>query len=191
MSLELKGKKVAILATDGFEKSELELPRAALQQAGAQADIVSPEKKPIKSWDKKNFGPEFDVNEKLSDVSADDYDALLLPGGVMNPDALRMIPEAVKFVRAFFEAGKPVAAICHGPQLLIEADVVRGRRLTSFPSLQTDLKNAGANWVDEPVVVDENLVTSRKPADIPKFNEKMLAQFAHGSLVGSDHLNRR
>ena len=109
----------------------------------------------------------------------------------MNPDALRMIPEAVKFVRAFFEAGKPVAAICHGPQLLIEADVVRGRRLTSFPSLQTDLKNAGANWVDEPVVVDENLVTSRKPADIPKFNEKMLAQFAHGSLVGSDHLNRR
>jgi protease I len=186
MKPSLTGKKVAILATDGFERSELEKPRTALREAGAHVDIVSPQTGPIRSFEHKEFGPYYDVNAKLADVSADDYDALLLPGGVMNPDMLRTIPEAVKFVRAFFDAGKPVAAICHGPQLLIEADVVRGRRLTSYPSLQTDLRNAGANWVDVVVAVDENLVTSRKPDDIPQFNEKMIELFAQGSLVSTD-----
>ena len=180
MSYSLEGKKIAILATDGFEQSELEDPRAALEEAGADTYVVSPTADAIKAWDKDHFGDTITVDVRLQSADVDDYDALLLPGGVMNPDKLRTIPEAVDFVHAFFEAGKPVAAICHGPQMLIEAGVVRGRKLTSYHSIRTDLINAGANWVDESVVVDQGLVTSRKPSDIPAFNKKMIEEFAEG-----------
>jgi protease I len=177
---DLSGKRVAILVADGFEQVELDQPRAALDQAGAKTQIVSPAENRVKGMnhDKPAAGAKVDV--PLSAARADDYDALLLPGGVMNPDALRQETKAVAFVRAFFDAGKPVAAICHGPQVLIEADVVRGRKVTSYPSVKTDLKNAGANWVDEVVVVDNGLVTSRTPDDIPRFNEKMLEEIAEG-----------
>jgi protease I len=180
MKHDLSGKKVAILVTDGFEQVELTKPRQALEDAGAEALIVSPGATKVKAWDGNDFGKTFEVDVKLEDTKANEYDALLLPGGVMNPDTLRTIPAAVEFVQAFFAAGKPVAAICHGPQMLIEAGVVRGRKLTSFPSLKTDLKNAGATWVDETVVTDQGLVTSRKPSDIPAFNDKMLEEFAEG-----------
>jgi protease I len=176
----LSGKKIAILATDGFEQSELEEPRRALDKAGATTHVVSPAEDKIRGWDGDDFGDSVDVDVNVKDANPDDYDGLLLPGGVMNPDKLRLVPEAVEFVRAFFESGKPVAAICHGPQLLIEADVVRGRTLTSYPSVKKDLINAGANWVDEPVVTDQGLVTSRKPDDIPQFNRKMIEEFAEG-----------
>lgn len=184
MKQSLNGKKVAILATDGFEQSELEQPRRALDQAGARTDLISPRDESVRAWDGDNFGDTLEVDVSLADAAPEDYDALLLPGGVMNPDKLRMIPAAVRFVAHFFAAGKPVAAICHGPQLLIEADVVRGRKLTSYPSLRTDLKNAGADWVDEPVVVDRGLVTSRRPADIPQFNAKMIEEFGEGFHAG-------
>jgi protease I len=180
MKNRLQGKKVAILVTDGFEQVELTLPREALQYAGAVTQIVSPKAGVIKAWNKDDFGDSFKVDLELKKAHASDFDALLLPGGVMSPDALRTIPEAVEFVREFFAEGKPVAAICHGPQMLIEADVVGGRKLTSFPSLKTDLINAGATWVDEVVVTDQGLVTSRRPSDIPKFNEKMVEEFAEG-----------
>jgi protease I len=181
MKNDLTGKKIAILVTDGFEQVELEKPREALEKAGAQTDIVSPADGEVQGWNHDEKGDSFEVDVALDDAEAGDYDALLLPGGVMNPDTLRTIPEAVDFVRHFFDEGKPVAAICHGPQLLIEAEVVKGRKLTSFPSLKTDLKNAGAEWVDEVVVCDQGLVTSRKPDDIPKFNAKMIEEFAEGS----------
>jgi len=180
MKENLAGKRVAILATNGFEQSELEKPRAALDAAGALTEIVSPQHERIWAWDKDQIGDLVPVNVSLEMADVSDYDALLLPGGVMNPDKLRSIPEAVEFARAFFEAGKPVAAICHGPQLLIEADVLRGRKITSYPSIKTDLIHAGAEWVDEQVVVDQGLVTSRKPDDIPAFNEKMIEEFAAG-----------
>jgi protease I len=184
MSETLKNRKIAILATNGVEQSELEKPRAALDDAGAQTELISPQAGEIWAWSDENIGDSFTVDVPLSQADPDDYDALVLPGGVMNPDTLRTLPEAVKFVRAFFEAGKPVAAICHGPQILIEADVVSGRRLTSYPSIKTDLKNAGAEWVDEKVVVDQGLVTSRKPDDIPAFNSKMIEEFAEGIHAG-------
>ena len=177
---KLRGKKIAILATEGFEQSELEKPRAALHQAGAQTELISPKEGQIRGWDDSDFGDSFDVDRPLEEANADDYDGLLLPGGVMNPDKLRLEPKAVDFVRAFFLAGKPVAAICHGPQLLIEADAVRGRKLTSYQSIKKDLINAGAQWVDQEVVVDNGLVTSRKPDDIPAFNAKMIEEFAEG-----------
>lgn len=180
----LTGKRIAILATDGFEQSELAKPREALNQAGAKTEIVSPKDKSIRGWAETDFGDTFTVDVPLKRANAADYDALLLPGGVMNPDKLRLEPLAVDFVRSFFQAHKPVAAICHGPQLLIEAGVVKGRRLTSYPSLKTDLKNAGAEWVDETVVTDQGLVTSRKPDDIPAFNEKMLEEFSEGVHAG-------
>jgi protease I len=180
MTYNLTGKKVAILATDGFEQSELEKPRAALEKAGAETALVSPKSGTVRGWDGDDFGDKLNVDVPLNTANPDDYDALLLPGGVMNPDKLRTIPEAVQFARRFFDAGKPIAAICHGPQLLIEADVVRGRRMTSYPSLKTDLKNAGADWVDETVVTDQGLVTSRRPSDIPRFNEKMIEEIAEG-----------
>lgn len=173
-------KRVAILATNGFEESELRSPREALLQAGAFVDLISLEPGAIKGWKDGNWGDTEQVDRAVADAKAQDYDALLLPGGVMNPDKLRMNPDAVAFVRAFFDQGKPVAAICHGPWILAEADVIRGRRLTSYPSIRTDLTNAGAHWVDEEVVVDNGLITSRSPRDLPAFNAKMVEEIAEG-----------
>lgn len=188
MKTSLKGKTVAILATDGFEQSELELPRIALKEALATVHVVSPgNKNTIRGWCKNAWGDYSKVDTTLQDAIAGNYDAILLPGGVMNPDKLRSLPRAVEFVYAFFEAGKPVAAICHGPQILIETGAIRGRTLTSYPSIKTDLINAGAHWVDEPVVVHQGLVTSRKPDDIPAFNEKMIEEFAAG-IHADQHL---
>jgi protease I len=175
---KLDGLRVAILVTDGFEQVELEKPRKALDDAGADTKIVSPAGSKVKAWDMTDWGSKFSRDVALSEARADDFNALLLPGGVLNPDALRIISEAVAFVKAFFDAGKPVAAICHGPWTVLEAGAARGRRMTSWPSLKTDLRNAGAQWVDEEVVVDGNLVTSRKPDDIPAFNREMIALFA-------------
>jgi protease I len=176
----LKNKRVAILATDGFEYVELTKPREALEDAGAKTDVVSPKEGKIKGWDKTDWGDSVKVDVALRSASADNYDALLLPGGVMNPDHLRMEPAAVQFVKAFFDAQKPVAAICHGPWMLVEADVVRGRKLTSWPSLKTDIRNAGGEWTDQQVITDQGLVTSRKPDDIPAFNKKIVEEFAEG-----------
>ena len=184
MSGKLNGKKVAILVENGFEQVEMTEPRKALEEAGAGTDLISPVQGKVKGWQHTRWGDEFDVHVSLAQASAEDYDALLLPGGVMSPDKLRMNPQAVSFVRRFFEEGKPVAAICHGPWTLIDAGVVRGRRVTSWPSLRTDLRNAGANWTDEQVIVDNGLVTSRKPDDIPAFNRKMIEEFAEGEHAG-------
>ena len=164
---ELKGKKVAILVENGFEEEELTRPREALDEAGAQTKIVSPAGSQVKGWRHTDWGEAFPVDIALDRANPRDFDALLLPGGVMNPDKLRRNPKALQFVRSFFEDGKPVAAICHGPWTLIDAGVAKGRRVTSYHSIQTDLKNADAEWVDEEVVVDNGLVTSRKPDDIP------------------------
>lgn len=180
MAGELSGKKVAILVENGFEQVEMTEPRKALEDSGAGTDLISPAKGKVKGWQHEKWGDDFDINVALADASPDDYDALVLPGGVMNPDKLRMNPLAVQFVRAFFDQNKPVAAICHGPWTLINAGVVRGRQMTSWPSLQIDLQNAGARWVDEQVVVDNGLVTSRKPDDIPAFNRKMIEEFHEG-----------
>ena len=180
MNTELKGKKVAILVADGFEQVELTGPQEALEAAGAETEIVSPADKKVKGWDEKDWGSKFTVDAPLDEARAEEYDALLLPGGVMNPDKLRLQPKAIEFIRQFFAAGKPVAAICHGPWTLIDAGVARGRRMTSYPSIKTDLINAGVNWVDEEVVVDNGLVTSRKPSDIPAFNRKMIEEFGGG-----------
>ena len=173
----LKGLTVAILATDGFEQAELVEPQKALHQAGAETRVVSPKAERIRGWKSKDWGDEVRVDAPLDQAKPEDFDALLLPGGVMNPDLLRMLPKAVAFVKAFFDADKPVAAICHGPWTVIEAGGARGRQLTSWPSLKTDLKNAGADWVDKEVVVDQKLVTSRKPDDIPAFNREMIPLF--------------
>jgi protease I len=181
MDRVLDGKKIAILVEDGFEQVELTEPKRALQEAGAQAEIVTPgNKTKVKGWNHKEWGDQLNVDRPLDQANADDYDALLLPGGVMNPDKLRRTPEVLEFVRRFADAGKPIAAICHGPWTLIDAGIVRGRTMTSYESIQTDLKNAGANWVDREVVVDNGLVTSRKPGDIPAFNRKMIEEFAEG-----------
>src|SRR3954465_11975779 len=174
----LSGKRVAILATDGVEQVELTDPRKALDQAGANTKVVSPKSGAIKGWNHTDWGDEIPVDVPLNSANPDDFDALLLPGAALNPDKLRTDENAVNFVRAFFEAGKPVAAICHGPWTLIEADVVRGRRMTSWPSLQTDLRNAGGNWVDQEVVVDtagpNPLVSSRKPDDLKAFCQQLV-----------------
>jgi protease I len=177
----LAGKTVAILATDGFEQAELLQPRKALDAAGAKTVVIAPEDGSIRGWKSKDWGDEVAVDATLDRANPDDYDALMLPGGVLNPDQLRTDKRAVAFVRSFFEHAKPVAAICHGPIMLIEANVLKDRRLTSWPSLQTDVRNAGGLWSDEKVVVDRSLVTSRKPDDIPAFNEKMIAEFADGA----------
>jgi len=178
MTAVLKGKKVAILVAEGFEQVELTDPRKALDEAGADTRIVSPAKGEVQGWKHFDKADKFKVDVPLEQADASEFDALLLPGGVANPDQLRLQPEAVQFVREFFDAGKPVAAICHGPWTLIEAGAAKGRTITSWPSLKTDLTNAGAKWVDEEVVVDKGLVSSRKPADIPAFNRKMLEEFA-------------
>jgi protease I len=178
---KLDGKHVAILvATEGTEQIELTEPRKALESAGADVDLLSTEAGEVQAFNHLDKGDTFTADKAVGDADPGDYDALMLPGGVANPDNLRTHPEAVGFVRAFFEAGKPVAAICHAPWTLVEADVVRGRKLTSWPSLQTDIRNAGGEWVDEEVVVDEGLVTSRKPDDLPAFNAKIVEEFAEG-----------
>ena len=177
-SQTLDGLAVAVLVDDGFEQSELLKPREALDAAGATTRVVSPKEGRVRGWNHAEWGEQVTVDVALEQARPDDYGALLLPGGVMNPDKLRMNPKAVAFVKAFLDAGKPVAAICHGPWTLIEAGHAKGRRMTSWPSLQTDLRNAGASWSDEEAVVDGNLVTSRKPDDIPAFNREMIRLFA-------------
>ena len=177
MANDLNGMRIAILITDGFEQVEMTDPRKALDEAGAKTEIVSPMHGEVQGWNHHEKGRKFHVDVELNSADPHNYDALLLPGGVLNPDQLRMNPLAVQFVKTFIDEGKPVAAICHGPWMLVEADVVRGRTLTSWPSIKTDLRNAGANWVDEEVVVDHGIVTSRKPGDIPAFNRKMIAEF--------------
>lgn len=173
----LEGCRVAILVTDGFEQVEMVEPRKALDAAGAETALVSPKEGRVQGMNHHDKGDTFAVDRLLDAADEKSFDALVLPGGVINPDALRMNPKAVAFVRAFFDGGKPIAAICHGPWMLVETGVVRGYRLTSWPSLQTDIRNAGGEWVDEPNVTDRQLTTSRKPADIPRFNEAMLHLF--------------
>jgi protease I len=180
MSNLLENKKVAILVTDGFEEIEFTEPRKALERAGAEVHVISPKSGKIKAWDHDHWSNEYDVDKTLDEASADDYNALLLPGGVMNPDHLRANDKAVSFTKEFFSKGKPIAAICHGPWTLIETGALEGRTLTSFPSLKTDIRNAGATWVDEEVVVDQGLVTSRNPDDIPAFSRKMVEEFCEG-----------
>lgn len=180
MKMKLDGKKVAILVADGFEQVELTGPQEALEAAGAETEIVSPVEKKVKGWEESDWGDKFKVDVPLEEADPNDYDALLLPGGVMNPDKLRLQPTAISFIRKFFDAHKPVGAICHGPWTLIDAGVARGRRMTSYPSIKTDLINAGVNWVDQEVVVDNGLVTSRKPADIPAFSRKLIEEISEG-----------
>jgi protease I len=180
MAEDLKGLRVAILVADGFEQVELTEPKKALEEVGAETQIVSPVKGEVQGWNHFDKGDSFAVDVPLQHADPQNYDALLLPGGVANPDQLRMIPEAVSFIKRFFEAGKPVAAICHGSWPLIDAGVVRGRKITSWPSLKADLRNAGADWVDQEVITDNGLVTSRKPDDIPAFNRKIIEEFAEG-----------
>jgi protease I len=176
----LSGLRVAILVADGFEQVEMTEPRKALQGAGADTRIVSPARRQVQGWNHHDKADKFDVDVALDDAVAGEFGALLLPGGVANPDELRTLPAAVEFVREFVQAGKPVAVICHGPWTLVEADVVKGRNMTSWPSLRTDLINAGAHWLDKEVVVDRGLVSSRKPADLPAFNQAMIQEFAKG-----------
>jgi protease I len=185
MAEQLAGRRVAALVSLGFEQVELFDPRQALTEAGAIVDIVSPESETVRGWNHKKWGEEIDVDRSLDEARAEDYDALLLPGGVMSPDRLRMNPQAVEFVSRFFEEGKPIAVICHGPWTLVEADVVRGLTMTSYPSLKTDLENAGATWVDREVVVDRGIVSSRRPDDLPAFIEKMIEEFEEGHHGGA------
>jgi protease I len=181
MKKKLEGKKVAILATDGFEQSELAGPKEALEKEGAVVKVVSPkEDKTIRGWQHTKWGDEVAIDIPLKDAHADDFDALVLPGGQMNPDVLRGMPEVKDFVRAFFDQGKTIGAICHGPWLLINAGIVKGKTVTSWPSIRTDLENAGANVVDQEVVVDNGIVTSRKPDDIPAFSAKLIEEIAEG-----------
>jgi protease I len=185
MADELQGKKVAFLvANEGVEQVELTEPLKAIRDAGAQADLIAPEKGDIQGFNHLEVGDTFQADRGIEEVDASDYDALVLPGGVANPDILRTVEEAVSFTRSFFEQGKPVAAICHGPWTLVEADVVRDRTLTSWPSLQTDIRNAGGEWVDEEVHVDEGLVTSRKPDDLEAFCAKAIEEIAEGVHEG-------
>lgn len=184
LDVPLAGKKVAILVADGFEQVEMTKPKNALEKAGAETTLISPCDSQVRGWRHTRWGNRFAVDLPLQQAHPEDFDALLLPGGVMNPDHLRMEPKAVEFVKGFFEAGKPVAAICHGPWTLIEAGVVRGRKLTSYQSIKTDLQNAGAEWADQEVVVDRGLVTSRKPDDLPAFIGKMIEEFAEGIHAG-------
>jgi protease I len=187
MAEQLRGKRVAAIVTHGFEQSELLEPKRALEAAGARVDVIAPESGSVRGWTKKNWGDEVKVDRTFDEAHAEDYDAVLLPGGVMNPDTLRTNTKAVAFVREAFHAGKPIASICHGPWMLLEAGVVNGVQLTSWPSLKTDLVNAGADWVDREVVVDRGIVTSRKPDDIPAFNAKMIEEISegrHGDATG-------
>ena len=178
----ITGMKVAILIEDGFEQVEMVEPRKALDHAGAETSIVSPRNEHVRAWNFTEWGDNFSVDVTLDRARPDDFDALLLPGGVINPDKLRMQPKAVAFAKAFFDAGKPVAAICHGPRTVIETGAARGRRIASWPSLKTDLRNAGAEWMDQKAVVDGNRVSSRKPDDIPAFNRAMIDVFSRSRV---------
>lgn len=180
MPNRLDGKRVAVLATDGFEQVELTQPVEALKAEGATVEVVSPKGGEIQGYNHHDKGDTVPVDRELAQASAEEYDAIVLPGGVINPDQLRLEPRAIQFIRSFAEAGKPIAAICHGPWTLINAEAVEGKKLTSWPSLEVDLKNAGADWVDQEVVVDNGLVTSRKPDDLPAFCAKMVEEFAEG-----------
>ncbi len=180
----LTGRKVACLVCDGYEESELTSPVEALRDAGAEVHIVSTNSGRVRGWKDGDWSEAIRVDKTVGEVSADDYRGLLLPGGVINPDKLRRDEKAVEFVRTFFEQGKPVAAICHGPQMLIEADVLQGRKVTSFSSIRKDLENAGADWVDREVVVDQGLTTSRSPKDLPAFNRKLVEELAEGVHEG-------
>ncbi|RKR07600.1 protease I [Kushneria sinocarnis] len=181
---ELKGTRVAILATDGFEELELSEPKKALEAQSMEVHVVAPKKHGIRAWAKTDWGDDYPVDKVIDEVSAEDYHALVLPGGLFNPDALRTDEKALNFVRAFFEAGKPVGAICHAPWILINAEVVEGRRLTSVHSIADDLKNAGAKWEDSEVVCDSALVTSRTPADLHAFNNKLIEEIKEGRHRG-------
>lgn len=176
----IKGKKVAILSETGFEQSELFSPKQALENSGVKVEIISPRKGTIRGWEQGNWGKEIQVDKTTAEADPDDYIAVVLPGGVMNPDKLRMNKDAVEFVKRLSEDGKIIAAICHGPQTLIETGLLSGREMTSFPSLKTDLRNAGAHWSDQEVVVDMGLITSRTPDDLPAFNEKLMEQLSLG-----------
>jgi protease I len=184
MTTPLKGKKVAILATDGFEQVELTDPKKNLESAGATVEVVSIKSGKIKGWDHTDWGKSVKVDLEVKDANPANYDSLVLPGGQMNPDSLRMDKDAIGFIKAFVESGKPVAAICHGPWTLIEAGEVKGRKMTSWPSLHTDLENAGANWVDQEVVRDGNIITSRKPDDIPAFSRTLIEAMTAGTSAG-------
>lgn len=176
----LTGKKVAILTENGFEEVELTSPKKALEEAGAEVEIVSPQKEKVKAWSHDHWSIEIPVDVNVNDADPNDYDALMVPGGVLNPDKMRMNENCVRFAQHFLEAGKPVAAICHGPQLLIETGLIDGRNMTSYPSIKTDLINAGASWIDREVVVDSGLVTSRSPQDLDAFNKKMIEEIKEG-----------
>ena len=180
MEKQLTDKTIAIIVADGFEESEFLKPFEALKNAGAKVDVISLKAGKVKAWADQNWGKEYAVDKTIDEVNADDYDGLVLPGGVMNPDQLRQNKQVVAFAKSFMEKGKPVAAVCHGPWTLVETGALKGRHLTSYPSIQTDLKNAGGNWTDEEVVVDNGLVTSRKPSDLPAFCAKMIEEFAEG-----------
>lgn len=180
MARNVEGKKVAILTEEGFEEIELTSPMNALEQAGAIVTVISPQKDKVKGWDHDHWGIEVTVDKHISEANPEDYDMLMIPGGVMNPDKMRMNKSCVLFARHFLEQGKPVAAICHAPQLLIETEMISNRQMTSYPSIKTDLENAGALWQDSEVVVDNGLVTSRNPDDLPAFNKKMLEELAEG-----------
>jgi protease I len=180
MGKKLIDKKVAIIVTDGFEQSEFEVPRKALLDEGATVDVISLKKGKIKAWKDKNWGDEFEANVAIEDAESGNYDALVLPGGVMNPDKLRINDDVIDFVSDFLDEGKPIAAICHGPWTLIETNNLEGRKMTSYASIKTDLVNAGVTWVDEEVVVDQGLVTSRTPKDLPAFCRKMVEEIAEG-----------
>ena len=172
----LQSKRVAILTEDGFEEVELTSPKKAMEDAGIQVDIVSPQKGKVKGWKHDHWSIEVPVNVEVSKANPEDYDALVIPGGVINPDKMRINEDCIQFAKEFLNSGKPVAAICHGPQLLIETEMIKGKRMTSFPSLRTDLENAGVNWEDKEVVVDEGLITSRSPKDLDAFNKKLLEE---------------
>jgi protease I len=176
----LKEKRVAIITENGFEEVELTSPKKVMEDAGIKVDVISPQKNKVKAWDKDHWSIEIPVDVDITDANADDYDALMIPGGVMNPDKMRTNEDCVQFAKDFLESGKPVAAICHGPQLLIETGLLNGREMTSYPSLKTDLINAGVNWKDEEVIVDNGLVTSRSPKDLEAFNKKLLEEIKEG-----------
>lgn len=178
--MDVKGKKVAILATNGFEQSELEVPRDRLKQAGVQVDVISPEKGEIRGWDQKDWGRPVKVDRGLDDARVDDYDAIVLPGGQINPDLLRINPKALEFIRAFYDQKKVVAAVCHAPWLLAETGILKGRKATSYKSIKTDVINAGAQWEDSEVVTDQGIITSRNPGDLEAFSKKILEELSEG-----------